>query len=266
MKPQKRFNPYHGHRQPRVVSMRLVMHYALAALMVGLFGLLLMLSPLWQLHTIEIHGAVPHSASTPAALALYFKNPTPTLFAKNNILFLNKTELQTTLIAAYGTDKIEIKKSLPHTLRVVVADPGASTVFVTRGKSYTLDVNGNIVGPTNHQAPDALIIYDTGATLGTTGAEAVPREFLQFLAALSRHNDFSGYTIQYALSPTKSDASSVTIATNKGFRILIDPTADIDEQLARMKRIIAQVVTPAKIASLDYIDLRFKEKVFYKTK
>lgn len=266
MQYQKRFNPYHRNRVSASVTIKSLTRYIGITLGVLILGVFIAVAPWWQLTHIELHGSVARGAPLPLVLTEYFQSHSGVLRSSRNTLLLDKSALLDSLKTTYGTDKIEIKKDFPSAIVITMSDPGASTIFVARGKSYALDGNGVILGVATRQAPNALLIYDTRASLPTTGHQAVESEFLQFLNKIIARPGFNGYQITYALLPSESEDTSVTLATNKGFRVMIDPTADIDEQLARMNRIVTTVVTPAKLSTLDYIDLRFKERVFYKTK
>jgi len=263
---QKRLNPYNKNRsnEPHIFK-KVIQWFGLGFAVLLAIGVISIL-PLWQIKTVEMSGSVAPGVSMDAVLRNYFAANQSALYSARNIWYLKSSTLHNALETAYGTDKITIDKNFPSTISITVSDPGASTVFVTRGKSYALDSYGKIVGPVHNQAPNAVIIYDSGAVMPAVGAEVLRPEFLQFLASVERHDAFRGYRIKYALSPSASDSKSATLALDKGFRIMIDPTANLTEQLNRMNRIISQVVGSAKLSTLDYIDLRFKEKVFYKTK
>lgn len=266
MSYQKRLNPYHRNRGNTSVSFARFGKWALGVGGVIMLILFASLLPVWQIRAVEISGTMAPGIPLNTVLGNYFTEHTGFLASERNILVLSKSDLTSKLKEAYSTDTVSISRDFPHTLLITMSDPGANAVFVTRGKSYALDPLGKVIGPLGNEAPNALLIYDSGATLPATGAEVVRPEFMQFLGTVANHESFRGYRIKYALLPSSSDATSVTLALDKGFRIMIDPTADLGEQLARMNRIIAQVVTPSKLNTLDYIDLRFKEKVFYKTR
>ncbi len=266
MSYQKRLNPYNRNRATTSISFARISKWAFAIGGGVLIIVIALLLPIWHIQAIEVSGTMAPGISLHTVLGTYFSEHTGLLTSEQNIIMLNKSDLTSTLKKTYSTDKISISRNLPHTLLITMSDTGANAIFVTRGTSYAIDQLGKIIGPLGTEAPNALRIYDSGATLPAVGAEVVHPEFMQFLGNVSGHEAFRGYRIKYALLPSSSDASSVTLALDKGFRIMIDPTADLTEQLTRMNRIIAQVVTPGKLHTLDYIDLRFKEKVFYKTK
>lgn len=266
MSYQKRLNPYNRNRSTTSTSFARIGTWSFGIGGGVLVVIIAILLPVWRVQAIEISGMMAPGVPLNTILGTYFSEHTGLLASEQNIFVLNKSDLTNKLKEAYSTDKISISRRLPHTLLITMSDPGANAIFVTRGTSYAIDPLGKIIGPLGNEAPNALRIYDSGAALPTIGAEVVHPEFMQLLSSITSHEAFRGYRIKYALLPSASDATSVTLALDKDFRIMLDPTADLSEQLTRMNRIITQVVTPSKLNTLDYIDLRFKEKVFYKTK
>ncbi len=161
---------------------------------------------------------------------------------------------------------MSVTRTLPNTLRISIAQKPVHAIFIARGASYALQSDGSIAGMAPQDTKGALIIYDTGGSLPVEGARVIRPELMSFLNTFSARKGFTGYAIAYALAPDITHGNGITIATNKGFRILIDPTQDVDAQLARMNKIVAQIITPQKVAQIDYIDLRFNDRVFYRTR
>lgn len=262
---QKRLNPYNSRPRESFIPTRIrswVIGITIGAIAVVLLALL----PIWQLKAVEVSGSVNPGIPLQKTIADFFDTHDASIVGPRNLIFLNTKDLKKTLQSAYGTDAVDVEKDFPHTIAISINYSGVSTVFVARGVSYGLDAYGKITGPVNTRSPNTLTIYDSGAMLPTVGAEVVRPAFLQLLKTIQNHDEFRGYRIAYALVPTPTDKATLTLATDKGFRIIIDSGTDLGEQLSRMNRIVTSVVGPSKIETLDYIDLRYKEKVFYKTK
>ena len=65
----------------------------------------------------------------------------------------------------------------------------------------------------------------------------------------------------------KLEKTEISVVTQKGFEIYFDIfSSSLDQQIKNLRKILNQEIKEKEIPSLEYIDLRFGNRIYYRTK
>ncbi|MBI4132215.1 MAG: FtsQ-type POTRA domain-containing protein [Candidatus Sungbacteria bacterium] len=104
------------------------------------------------------------------------------------------------------------------------------------------------------------VIY--GSSVVKPGEIAVPPAMLEFFnQAKTELESLNGYALSFSFSTTTPDEVRLDLA--EGFSLRITPSRPISEWLGVLKTVLEKDIG-ARRAELEYVDLRFGAKVFYK--
>jgi cell division septal protein FtsQ len=163
--------------------------------------------------------------------------------------------------------KIKINKKYPNTLMLDVVERSPVGVFCSESDKncFLVDENGVIYEPVGAPANNLTIIRQSSENLKVYAGEQVIS--LKIADAISRirqnlKDKFNIDLTQAIIStPIRMD-----MTTNEGWQIFFNlkNDADTDSQLVKLDLLLAGEISDEQRNSLEYIDLRFKDRAFYK--
>jgi len=159
---------------------------------------------------------------------------------------------------------LQIFKGLPDTLKVKVNVREPKLLWVTNGKNYYVDENGivfELSEPkfTEDENKQIFKIVDTKNAPVITGSQIVGSEFVRFITELNNNfNKIVGVNIsEIRISET---TFQVEIATDQNWRVYLDTTRNLNNQLVSLRKVIDQY----KDQIHEYVDLRVEGRAYYK--
>lgn len=205
------------------------------------------------------------------------------LFRRNNRFLFNEKTCQQFLEKEYAFSSLNLTRE-GKTLAIVLKEKGSSFLWLTGQQSYLADNTGVITrsvqkeevlslmnppflqGPT----PDGSLVDEPTIVLIFRDLDNAPVSINQSAlstAELSASRRFfdalraaSIYTEHFEIN--RLAGSWFKAITKDGYAILFEPAADVEKQAANVLLILQnQVKDPAE---LEYIDVRFGDRVFYK--
>jgi hypothetical protein len=250
--------------------LKIVFRVFLVILAIGGLIYLFFFSPIFEIKNFIIDGKDPILENE---LTEYLK---PSVSGKN-YFFVSKKKILSELEKDYRIKdaeatkifpdslKITFKKSLPFAL-IYIKGGEESFLYWVRNQIYVIPQNS--LGErslTVLAEQDIPIIYDQ------TNISIKTKEWQELFMGLSRLLSFYGlgsgkqnnFTINFIEIKKEGGRITLEIITNEGWKILADPV-DLISQFERMEAILTKEVKSR--ADLLYVDLRFGETVFYKTK
>ena len=202
------------------------------------------------------------------------------VFNQESLLFFSKHQARKMIIDDYLVEGVKINKNLFNTLIVEIKEKSYSVVWVIGPKKYYLDQDGiavkevgvdDFVIETGQERTEIIIplslvesypiVYDlANGTSPAVGDKIASKDLISFITNLSEfltnNTDFevSGYSI---LGPEQ-----ISMQTTEGWQVFFRTTNSVTQQVNRLLLILKEEVKDR--SDLEYIDLRFAEKVFYK--
>ena len=200
---------------------------------------------------------------------------------QTNLLFFNSSELRKKLEQDYIFSGLTIDKQLFHSLTIEIQEDIAPFFWFSNAKSYYLTAAGKAVkavgledlsiqasatgtevirfAPRGKNYPTVFDQSNTEVILGEPIVDTTITEFItQLTASINSYADFeiASYSIS---SPYSFD---LTLVTTEGWQIYFRMSEPLDQQFNKLIALLREKLKTR--ANLEYIDLRFSEKVFYK--
>lgn len=203
------------------------------------------------------------------------------IFSQDNIFFFSSRQAKKIMNDVYSFEYLKIKKRFFNSIIVEVKEKTPAVVWVLGSKKYYLDSAGMVtkelvtnnliiepgkegtevvrVGATKENYP---LVYDESNQKLTVGQEAVDKNFINFISQLEEilKNNVDFEVLHYITPNPLSE--QLTMVTTEGWQAHFKTTDSAQAQINRLLLILQQKV--GERANLQYIDLRFGDKVFYK--
>jgi cell division septal protein FtsQ len=188
----------------------------------------------------------------------------------NNTLFFKSGEAQVQLLDKFKTLRgVQISKKLPSTLRISLEERSPSLIWQVNDKKYLVDDQGIIF---TEFRPDMQIGSNlptvTDLTKQETGIDkkVASLSFISFIQQLFNQTPQKVGTEIDAINIIETPFE-VEVRIKEGYRVFFDTNGDVDLQISNLVRVLEDSkqkgISPENV---DYIDLRLKDKIFYKYK
>lgn len=235
----------------------------------------------FSIDTIEIVGNESISKDEIISIVNEYGNKRKFLFVKlNNILFFDKKEAEDIIREKIPLDMIKINKKLPHKLSIQIKEKIPYLVWIDDKKSYFMDSDGTIISLINQDKIEkeslkdfnilrhniiykkTPIIYNiiTHENLSINSKPINDQKFNQLKNFLDSIKGYLKITINYF--EFHEFDMYVTVVSAEGWKIFFSLNDDTEEQIKKLNIILENKMKVGKI--IDYIDLRYGDKVFYK--
>lgn len=164
---------------------------------------------------------------------------------------------------------VHVLRKLPSTLRVVVQEKQPTVLLVSNGNYYFVDDMGVPFEEASLEKLPGIILPivkndDVNAKV-TIGAPAIATSFVSFITQVQQElPDIVGAEVAEIHIPSLA-AREVHVLLSSNWRLLFDVTREPAGQLEVLKRVVTELITPEEQTQLEYIDLRIKDRVYYRS-
>jgi cell division septal protein FtsQ len=239
---------------------------------IAVLGLMTVLfaHPVFSIDRIEITG-VEHIAhpEMEGLITSYLAQPTALFFNRQNRFLFSDDALAEKLEAAFALSSISVTLQ-EGTILIDLVERTSNLFWMTQNRLYVVDLDGIVVreiadsqdSVLNQASVKELPTFrdknDVGVSIGSSvlTAEEIDQAF-RFLTSLQTVG------ITYTLIEIDRLAGKwVRLITQTGYSILFDLTGDIREQFQNLLVVLGN--QEQNSAELEYIDLRFGDKVYLK--
>ena len=244
---------------------------------IGVCGYLFLFSPLLDVEVISIEGneSVPAEEIT-AVVNSVISGKYLDCFSKRNFLLLNKRKIKEALKSNFSrVSRVEVEKKFPKTILISVVERGAELIWCSGGVCYLVDDSGLVysgASGTDEELRDEnfLTVIDDSARPVDIGGTTFDQEFIKYLKEMNAALKDEIKLVEKENYHTPSLASrEITVKTKEGWFLKLSSLIPFKE----IKTIILTVFEKDPILAdaekrkrLDYLDLRIKNKVYYKLK
>jgi hypothetical protein len=152
-------------------------------------------------------------------------------------------------------------------ITIEVSELEASMRVVGASQSYILDQEGRVMKIADPGEGDNLIAVSFSDPTKTfsVGDVALDQAQMQFIMQL--HKYFATQAgINDKLITVDQPNYAMNVITSEGWYAIFDPDIDLGEQLKSLASVLVSKFNPDARKDLLYIDARFGDRVFYKTK
>lgn len=167
--------------------------------------------------------------------------------------------------------KVEVRKKYPNELEISISEKSITAIWC-RAFCYWLDEEGVVFEPFSKNesvkagSNDAMMVLDDENTPLKIGDKVADKNFLDF-ARIVRRSLKDELSLDYDNLKTPGVITDeIWVQTRQNWRIFFNVKGDAEEEVLLLKQILKEKITPDELKKLEYIDLRIKDKVFYRTK
>lgn len=192
-----------------------------------------------------------------------------------SIFLINLDKLNQQLLEKFPIiERIQTDKKLPRALIIGITERKPVAVFCpfvdkpteeNQKKCFLIDSNGVIFEPLSAPARGMIVVQQLMSENQVfTGEEVIGRNIMESISKIEKSlKDNFGIDIEEALvtSPIQ-----LNINTSENWKIYFNTDEDfnIDLQVAKLDLLLKGEIGPEARKNLQYIDLRFKDRAYYK--
>ncbi|MBI2473564.1 hypothetical protein HYV70_03360 [Candidatus Uhrbacteria bacterium] len=194
----------------------------------------------------------------------YLQTPVFFFFSTSNTFLFSTEDLENLIMKQFSLASISINVN-KKTLTLLLEERTSNLIWETAGKSYVVDLEGIIVREQEKESTlpseDLPHFKDKNNASVTIGSQVLKTEeithtflFLEFLAKRS---------LTYThIEIDRLAGKWMQVVTTNGFGILFDTGGNIETQYRNLEIILDDQA--ANLDRLEYIDLRFGDRVYFK--
>lgn len=251
--------------QQTILWLSILFLAALILVPIGLFVWLLFFTDIFTVQAITVVDARPY---TGAAVREFLGD----LDGKNIFLVIPETFEQRIAAQFPHVRTVYISRKLPGTIKVIVQEKTPSLLLLTGGDYFFVDSEGIVYEEARLDTLPGVvlpIVKNTdarGAHPIILGAPAVERPFVDFVHSIQEQlPPLLNFRVAEIRIPSLS-AREVTFVLENNWLIRFDISRSAEQQLSVLKRLLETSMTDEEHASLEYIDLRVQNRVYYRTR
>ena len=193
---------------------------------------------------------------------------------RSNYFFVNKSDIVNSILKNKRIKEVVITKKFPQTINVDITLYDVLPVLCLddiHGECFILE-DGIVKEKINFDSEiikqnQYFVIVDEGHENVEIGEQIILPEYLEKIKYL-------GEELKYALSVEikqpyiilSKGSNEVKFFTDEDWYLLIDTTQDSDEIIDTIKLFFHKADLPSRRTDLEYLDMRFTDKIFYKMK
>lgn len=180
---------------------------------------------------------------------------------KKNIFLFDTDSFSRDLKKKYSLKKMKIKKHYPNKISVELEEYVSEISWMSNGKYYFIDEKGKAVGEYTKPKEGTAIVEDKKNLPVQVGKSLVTTDFIKFIKYLNQ-NFSQDKNAKITKMEINESFNELNVYTNLGFYVIFDTTRDPETELKNLS--IALTSKEMQGKKLSYIDMRVKNKIFYK--
>lgn len=203
------------------------------------------------------------------------------IFGQDNILLFSKADLKKSITTNYFFKDIKIKKHLFHEIEVIIDHQASGIIWSVNSEQYYLNLDGIAIkklsaddlntqkfedGTELIRAQSATgdypLIYDKTNNNIELGKPATSDQMVKFVVLLTQALKVESDFIILHYYTDKPFFPEITMVTKEGWEAKFKVDDNPFKQVKLLNSILMQKVKDRD--GLEYVDLRFGEKIFYK--
>ncbi len=155
------------------------------------------------------------------------------------------------------------KKYKPAELNISLGEKVSSLTYLTQDSCYNIDIQGLIVEKCNDLSAGFIQIRDESGKEANIGEQALSKEDVNYIIELNDQLEGQGIDIR-TFKLVSASSSDLRVITERGFEIYFNKNLSISQQLTTFNILVREEIGPENLDNVNYVDLRFGEKVFYR--
>lgn len=240
--------------------------FVYALIVVGVVGFLYVLffSPFFQVKNLEINGLEKVHRENLEVIVNDYQSGSRRffIFSKTNFWFIDKKDLVNKIEDHYAFEELSVKKRFPNKLVINLKEKAPAINWMVGNMCYHLDLSGMAIEYCEN-GEGLITIRDQVSESVEIGQSVVEAEVLDYIVTL----DGQAKNIlkdQYSPLFYEKNQEALIVKMETGPEIRFNCNIEVGEQVSRLDLLLKESSVKDAYESLNYIDLRFGEKVYYK--
>lgn len=164
---------------------------------------------------------------------------------------------------------VHIVRKLPGTLKIIVQEKTPVLLLLSNTSYYFVDAEGIAYKTASlDNLPGTILpVVKSSDRQGsvTLGAPAVAESFVAFITEVQKKIPDIAHAQVVEMTIPSLAAREVHFVLDRNWNILMDTTRPASAQLNVLQRLLEQTINQEEEQTLQYIDLRIPNRVYYKT-
>ncbi len=222
----------------------------------------------FQVKAINISGNVKVSTSQIESLAIQQIKKTVLFFPTSSIFLVDTAKINRLILDTFpvvqetavvkkflSTININITERVPHAIFCLPGLSGAEDCFCIDDAGIASELySGNENG--------FVVVRQVGASNGELGQRVMDASILENILKIQE-----GLASKYSVAVSSAEIASdvrLNIKTKEGWNVYLNLSGDMDLQITKLMLLLENEISKMDRGQLQYIDLRFKERAYYK--
>lgn len=234
----------------------------------------LFFSQLLAVTVVEVQGARkinPESIKAEINLALSGKYLN--FLPKNNILFASRNKVGRLLASRFKLiDSVDVQKKFPNNLTLSLMEKNLKLILRSLGQDYAIDDKGIAYAKSDFESEifpenELVIVEDVSGRKIEEKSEVLSSDYISFiLDSKARIKNDLNLEIKPLITTSSIAAGYITAETSDGWKIYLSQDIGAEKEIEMLKLVLDDKISREKTGELEYIDLRTKNKIYYKFK
>lgn len=220
-------------------------------------------SPVFAIRNIEVRGLQKIKPdSLKGILNDYRRERRWFILSKNNFWLFDPTEARAAVEKKYFFEKFDVKKRLPNTIVIDLKEKISAINWLANNLCYHLDLTGAAFEYCDNESKNITIrdMVDHEVKMGEGAVESAE---LHYIISLLEQFNLLTKNQAIVLRVEKSQ-NLLDFVPKSGPVVRFNSNLTVEEQISRLTAMLNQPNFTLEMLKLQYIDLRFGEKVYYK--
>ena len=193
------------------------------------------------------------------------------IFSQQNIFAFSKRQAKKEILKNFFVAELVIKKKLPRTIQISFNENTPVAVWAEGEEYYYINSDLTILSSVENlelNANNLIILKNALAesqikTAGIIKKVGIEKKYLDICLSLKQKLAAAQIEIDNNCEINGLEAK-VQVKANNGPKIYFSADVALDKQLEKLSSLLAAKITPDVLTKLEYIDLRFGDKIYYK--
>lgn len=226
----------------------------------------LFLTPFFSIQSVKISGLNKiQPQEIESRIAEFLAQKQWGIFARGNIFLFQSNSIASYFQYDARIATIQAQKNYwQRSLTVTIEERVPMYILSLPDRAFAIDKEGIALIPLSVPVPQGTlpIIFDKRERTAALGKKIITDTEIAFFNRLN--NELSRIAPFTSITIGEPSPEAVTFATQEGWGLYLNLTDNPEAQFERLRVLLTLKIKPEKRKKLQYIDLRFGERVYYK--
>jgi hypothetical protein len=273
--PRSYQNPFFGRRRKKIrrFSLKTKLIAIAALILAGALAWALFFNAYFSIDNVIVKGAeLIDEHKIYSIIDKQLQNKRLFVFAQKNIFAFSKRQVKNEFLKNFNVADLRVNKDLPRTLTVSFAEKTPSAVWSENDQYYYIDADFTVLAEVEALSLDAqqfIVLKNENSAQplirlsGLTKKVSLDKTYLFFCLNLAKKTGEQGIATDSVFLINEQE-KTIRIHLTDGPQVYFNVENDLNAQFEKLTVLLTEKFNPNDLKKLDYIDLRFGDKIYYK--